>query len=287
MGGVFLWHGRSLRQTAPTALHLTEWADDSSDFGGMSGLQLLDGGKTLIAVSDEGTLVQAHIHRTPDGQIASVETNVITRFLDNFGKPVTGFEADSEALRLAPDGGYLVGFEGYARIAEFQPGNMMPTPLSAWDRFKSIWGNSGFESLAVAPDGQIIAILEDPAGSPSAYQTMLYHGGKVWKAGPSLPTDGNFKSTDADFGPDGQLYVLERQLTLTLSFITRISVYQSTPNGFSKPKTVLLTEAGAYGDFEGLDVWRNKAGRLTATMINDNNFMPFVPTTVAEFALER
>ena len=268
---------------APRLLGKISWADDSPEFGGFSGLALYDGGRAFYAVSDGGILVQADLGRDAGGQIDAVHLTDASRFKDNFGRPAIGFQSDAEAVRLAPDGSLLVSFEGYARVARFHLPDMMPVPLHEWDRFRSLWGNAGMEALAVGADGRIIAILED--GVDSRYRTLAYGGGTRWVDGPPLSSDGAFSATDADFGPDGQLYLLERSFSVLWGYQTRISTYAPDGAGFGLPRVVLLTAAGDWGDFEGMDVWTDAQGRTVATLIADDNFLPLSPTTIAEFDL--
>ncbi len=271
----------------PERLSFVEWSDDADEFGGMSGLAIIDGGMALRAVSDGGVLFKAGLSRDATGKITAVKTEGHSRFLDNLGRRVAGFHADAEALRIAADHSLIVAFEGYARVARFAPPDMMPKPLQIWDRFRSLWGNEGIEALAIADSGQIIAVLEGPLPGSARYRTFVYAGGTVWTDGPDLISDGAFQATDADYGPDGRLYVLERDLSVLWGFTTRISAYSPLATGFSAPAVMMVTARGEYGDFEGLDVWADARGRTIATVISDSNFLPFARTTIAEFILGR
>lgn len=261
------------------------WTADIADFGGFSGIELTDGGRRLIAVSDAGYLVEGSVERRPDGAIARIGEIAVRRFLQNHGQAVNEFQGDAEALRLDPQGHPVVAFESYVRIARFPTEDMRPEPLNAWDRFRDLWGNAAIEALAIGPDGGMIAILETPRGDAPAYATLLYRGGQTWVAGPGLATDGSFQATDADFGPDGALYVLERRLSILAGYTTRINAYRAAGDGYGAPQVVAETGAGDFGDFEGMDVWADADGRLIATLITDDNFLPDSATVIAEFPL--
>lgn len=266
-------------------LHSVDWPEHDSDFGGMSGIEITRGGNALLAISDGGVLFAASLTRNAAGDILSVKTESQNRFLDNNGDPALGFHSDAEALRIAPDGRLIVAFEGYARVASFSPPDMAPTPLQDWDRFRDLWGNSGMEAICISSSGQIMAILERLSQGNRGYQTLVHSGEKVWRDGPDLATDGAFQATDADYGPDGRLYVLERDFSLIWGYTSRLSSYQVTSNGFSAPEILMQTAPGDYGNFEGLDVWKDAAGQTKATLISDNNFMPFSSTSIAEIVL--
>ena len=266
-------------------LHTVDWLEHESDFGGMSGIEITGGGKSFLAVSDGGVLFAASLTRNAAGDILSVKTESHSRFLDNNGNPALGFHSDAEALRVAPDGRLIVAFEGYARVASFSPPDMTPTPLQDWDRFRDLWGNNGMEAICLSPSGQIMAILERLSPDNGNYRTLVRSGDKTWSDGPDLTTDGAFQATDADYGPDGRLYVLERDFSLIWGYATRLSAYLVTSDGFSDPEVRLQTSPGDFGNFEGLDVWIDAAGRTRATLITDNNFMPLSSTTIAEIVL--
>lgn len=269
-------------QTRPLRLvSLTRWTDGHKGFGGFSGLAMLPGGDGFLTVSDRGLLVTAGVTRDSGGHITAVTWQGGARFLDGYARPVYGFESDAEAIRLLPDGGVMVAFEGYARVSVFHPPDMMPNALHDWDRFREIWGNQGMESLAVAANGQAMTILEVP-GRDGCYRSLRQVGPTVWKPGPRLASDGAFRATDAVWGPDGDLHVLERRFSLFWGYTSRISRYHPQGGGFGIPEVEWQSATGDYGDFEGMDVVRNKAGKLVFTLISDNNFLPFETTTVAE-----
>lgn len=260
---------------------LTVWSDPHDGFGGFSGLAMLPGGDGFLTVSDQGLLVRATVTRDKAGWITGLTWANGARFLDGHARPVLGFTSDAEAIRLMKDGRIMVAFEGYARVSIFQPPDMLPVPLHKWDRFRSIWGNRGMESLAISPEGQVMTILED-TGKDGAYRTLTYQADRGWQVGPSLASDDAFSATDADWGPDGQLYVLERAYSILWGYQSRISAYPATDTGFGTPKVQWQSNIGEFGDFEGMDIARDAAGRIIFTLISDNNFLPSQATTVAE-----
>lgn len=282
--------GLALLLAGPVAavepLSLIDWTDPDADFGGLSGLNLTGDGQGLLAVSDRGRLIRARIERDTDGRMLSVTLDASLPLLDNRGRLATGFQGDAEALRLAQDGSLLIAFESYARVARFHLPDLRPTALNYWDRFRDIWGNTGMESLALSAEGGIMTVLETP-GDSGNYRTFAYGGGLEWHRGPELPSDGAYDAVDADFGPDGQFYLLERSYVFGLGFRTRLSRYHRQGEGFAAPQVVLESARGQFGNFEGLDVWRDAQGRLRAAMISDNNFSIFRKTELAEFLLEQ
>jgi hypothetical protein len=284
---VILW--RPTPANGPsTPLWLIEWHGDGTGFGGMSGLDMVDHGQGFLTISDHGYLFRADLKRDSNGHISTIDSPTKYQFQDSFGRPVSGFQSDTEAVRQEADGSILVAFEGLARVARFHPPDMSPQTLHIWDRFRAIWGNQGMEALAIDAKGHIMTVLERPVVG-KVYRTLSYLGGDDWKDGPKLISDGRFMATDADFGPDGRLYVLERRFSFIWGYSTRISAYSAMgygPDaGFTPPEIILQTNPGAYSDFEGLSLWQDAKGRIIATLISDNNFLPFSPTTIAEFVV--
>lgn len=260
-----------------------EWHEDRDGFGGFSGLAMTADGVSFLTVSDEGEMVRARVRRDAGGRIEAVETDWQARLRDNSGKPVSGFTADAEALAVGPDGTVYVGYESYTRITSVTLPDLMPVTLHVWDRFRDLWGNAGFEALAVLPDGRLIAILETPADG-NLFGTFI--GRKSdWQPGPSLPADGGFDAADAVVGPDGRLWLLERRLASARGFATRIRRFAYDGTGFGPPETLLETPPGTLDNMEGMSLWTDAGGKTIVSLISDDNFLFVQKTILSEYEL--
>lgn len=260
-----------------------EWREDHDWFGGFSGLAMTEGGASFLTVSDEGEMVRARVRRDEGGRIVEVESEWQARLRDNSGKPVSGFTADAEALSVAPDGTVFVAYESYTRITSVTLPDLMPVTLHAWDRFRDLWGNAGFEGLAVLPDGRLIAILET-AGKGATFATFVGRNGD-WQPGPPLVADGGFDAVDATFGPDGKFWLLERRLASAAGFATRIRRFTYADGRFGKPETLLETSPGTLDNMEGMSLWTDPDGHTIVTLISDDNFLFVQKTILAEYEL--
>lgn len=257
-----------------------EWHEARDGFGGFSGLAMAGDGASFLTVSDEGEMVRARVRRNAEGRIEAVETDWQARLRDNSGKPVSGFTADAEALAVGPDGTVYVGYESYTRITSVTLPGLMPATLHRWDRFRDLWGNAGFEGLAVLPDGRLIAILEAPGDG--GFATFIGRNAD-WRPGPPLPAEGGFDVADAVVGPNGKLWLLERRLRSVAGFATRIRRFAFADGGFGPPETLLETDPGALDNMEGISLWTDAGGQTVVSLISDDNFLFVQKTILAEY----
>lgn len=265
-------------------LQSVEWSEDDGDFGGFSGLVVADGGKTLWAVSDAGTLWRADVQRGADGRIAAIKAKWHDRMLDNKGEPVSGFTEDAEALAPRPDGGVFIAYESYARVTGLHPPDMKPEALNDFDRFKPYWDNASFEGLARLPDGRLLVVVETHDGAAGGYPTFIGDDGK-WQTGPTLRTAPDFGASDATVDDEGRLWLLERRLTWMAEFEVRISTCPVVLKGPSDCTPVMSAPAGTLGNMEGMSIWHDPDGREILTLISDDNFNPLSSTAVAEYEI--
>ncbi len=91
---------------------------------------------------------------------------------------------------------------------------------------------------------------------------------------------------DADFGPDGRFYLLERDFRWLGGFATRVRRFDVGADGFTGEVTLLGTRFGELDNMEGLSAWRDAAGRIRITLLSDDNFFPLQKTMFAEYVLE-
>ena len=261
-------------------------ADDR--LGGLSGLIVAPGGSHLTTVSDTGWLFDADILRDGHGAITGLGPVTPLHLRDNRNRPAEGFHANAEALSGGPGGRIYVAFEGYARIAAFDPPDPRPQPLHVWDRFQALWGNEGIEALATLPDGRLLAIAE--TGPEAATYRVLLQQGRSWIELPPLPAPDGYAATGADIGPDGRLYLLERRQGWSLRFQTRIRrlALGAGTDGlptFGPAETLLETAPGDLDNMEGLSLWTDAGGGTVITLISDDNFFPWQSTRIVEYAL--
>ena len=260
--------------TAPVLSHLV-WLGHGS--GGFSGLEMAADGSGFWALSDRGTLTRAQVTRGALGDILSVQAGPPLALPFNLCRRPAG--CDSEGLALAPDGTLYVSFEGPARIGRMESpdiGRMLPVP----DAFQELPTNESLEALALAPDGRLWTLPEaaDDAGSGFALWHQTSTG---WADGQDLPQRGGFRPVSADFGPDGQLYLLERKFLGLAGFASRLSRLDLIN---ATAVTLWQSPPGLYDNLEGLSVWRDAKG-VVASMIADDNFLGILHSDIVEIRL--
>lgn len=262
------------------------WSESWPDFGGFSGFELMPDRVTFFALSDRGYLVRGHLLRDAGGQIMGVETLEVTPLHGGDGGRLRPAASDSEGLALAPDGSFLVAFEGwrFGRVARFASPAGAARTLPRDAGWRTLPSNASLETLALDAGGTIYTIPETPgAKTPGDRGFAIYRfDGGNWAVIGHLPRRGAFVPVGADFGPDGNLYLLERKFRLAF-FATRIS--RLRPGGWNQPETLVETGYGLLDNHEGISVTRDGDGRLWATTISDDNQNRFQRTEIAEFPL--
>lgn len=251
-------------------------------FGGFSALHLSPDGITFIALSDHGAFVTGRFDRAPDGHILKVQTSRPVFLLNRTGQRLGPGQTDSEGLAISADGQVYVSFEGPARVLRFASLGGVSERLRDAPAFAAMQINRALESLTLGPDGTLYTIPEIPPAAGQPFPVYRYVKGR-WDQPFTLPPRGRFMISDATFGPDGRLYVLEREFFGLAGFATRLRRFDLSAPGLAEV-TLLQTDPGTFDNLEGLQVWRDARG-LRATMISDDNFLPVFRSQVVEFRL--
>lgn len=268
----------------PGFLDAFTWRKNDPRFGGFSGIELSQDGTSYIALSDRGAFTQGRISRDSEGRITAVSADPVEVLKDHSGAPLAANRSDSEGLALAPDGSVYVSFEGVARVLHYPKlgGAAVNLPVAA--SFRKMQPNASLESLAIGPDGALYTLPERTGNADKPFPVYRFKGG-TWDKKLSIPRRGGFLPVGSDFGPDGRFYLLERDFRGLAGFASRLRRFDVTANGMTNEVTLLETPLGLHDNLEGLSIWRDAAGRLTATMVSDDNFVFFLRTQLVEYRL--
>ncbi|KNG93817.1 esterase-like activity of phytase family protein [Pseudaestuariivita atlantica] len=257
------------------------WSEPQDWFGGFSGLEVSDDGRTFTALTDRGLIVRGAFVRKA-GRIAGVRDTAMTPLRDPKGRVPKPFDRDSEGLAIRADGRLFVSFEGFHRVWVY-----LSDAAAAWiprhPDFKGMQGNSSLEALAVDAAGRLYTIPERSGKLTRPFPVYRYAGRK-WSIPFTLPRRGGFLPVGADFGPDGRLYLLEREFT-GFGFRSRVRAFSLLEDRVSGEETLFTTFTRQHDNLEGIAVWRDDAGRIRLTMVSDDNFRRIQRTEFVEYAL--
>lgn len=273
------------------------WRDREEGFGGFSALEVTADGLGLVALTDRGAFVQGRLIRDAAGHVAGVAAGPVTRLLADGAAPLRKWRTDSEGLAMAPDGSLYVSFENAARVLHYPRIGAEAENLPILPAFRDFPRNAGLEALAVDAAGTLYT-LPERTGTRGA-RSILGDGGNdgegpfpiyryrdgIWDQPFSLPRRGALVPAGADIGPDGRLYILERQFHGVAGFSSRLRRFVLTETGLAEEHVLMTSEPGFHDNLEGVTVWRDASGALRATMISDDNFFPLQRTEIVEYRL--
>jgi len=269
-----------------------ELRSPNSSFGGLSGLELLDDGERIVAVTDEGRWLTARLLRDAHGRLVGLDEAEMGALRDLSGLPLPDKSwGDAESLARLPDGRLVVSFERHHRMWAYPAGprglSARPEALDSPPGLSGAPENGGLEALAVLADGNLVALTEEqPAGD----------GVRGWWGRPGtwrpleLPVDGMPRPSGATRLPSGDLLLLERGFSLATGSVirlVRLSADQVRAGGPLTPDVVAeLARPLTVDNFEGITATRDAAGRTIVLLLSDDNFSPAQRTLLLLFALE-
>ena len=259
------------------------WQMDDPRFGGWSGIRVRADGLGFIALSDRSSIVEGRFRRDDAGRIAAIEAGPI-RPLTMKGGALA--RMDAEGLALAPDGRVFISEEGKHRVAVSRNPGQELALLPPVPNVQDLVRNQSLEALAVDRAGTVYTLPEVPR-ERTEYPVFRFARGR-WTVPFHIARDPDWAATDADFGPTGTFYLLERGFAGLGGFRSRIRAFSLGTDGATEYPTVLETPFRRYGNLEGLSVWLDGEGHERFTMISDDNFLPFgLYTDIVEYRSPR
>lgn len=264
-------------------LQAVDFHRTDAKFGGFSALHLSQDGLTFVALSDDGDYVTGTFTRDTAGRILAFATGPVTALRGPDGKLLPHHQSDSEGLAISANGTAYVSFESPARVWRYSALGGLVVALPDHADFAKMQNNRELEALAIAPDGTLYTIPEISPAPEAPFPVYRFRNG-MWDKPFTFPRIGGFMVSEATFGPDGRLYVLERQFLGPVGFATRLRRFEMTDVALSAETVVLQTMPGAHDNLEGLAVWRDAKG-LRATMVSDDNFTVLLRSEIVEYRL--
>ncbi|MGJ8584926.1 MAG: esterase-like activity of phytase family protein [Marinosulfonomonas sp.] len=288
--GIFLaycaWYfiNRGQRLSNLTFVSNYTWTHPGDDrFGGFSGLEIGADGKTLIALSDHPALYYADITRDEAGNFKDITIQSWKRLASDLGPYIDTLNGDTEGLALTAADGLFLSLEGFHALNYIFPGSNVVNWIGLPSEMMKMPSNRGIEALALDKFGRPLLIREgfEKQGDAPIYRFEGDH----WTIPYRLAHAGSFVPVGADLGPDGRLYILERDYVPLVGFKSQIRSFALGETQLEDEKLLLRSGLRDYDNLEGLSVWQTPSGRIRLTAISDDNFNWFQTTQVVEFEL--
>lgn len=251
-------------------------------FGGFSGLSLSEDGTRFLAISDRGAWARGRLERDGEGRLTGARLEAIGALHGINGAPLAGNDVDAEGLAVDATGHAFISFEAFHRVRRYEDIDGPAQGVPSDPAFSRLQTNSGLEALAIDAEGRLHAIPER-SGSKQRPFPVYRLDGSGWKRVYDVPRRGEFVVTDADFGPDGRLYILERDFRWLGGFASRLRRFDIGPGGLTDETMLFESDFGELDNMEGISVWRAPDGGLRITLLSDDNFFPLQQTEFVEF----
>ncbi|MBB5220286.1 hypothetical protein HNP73_000207 [Amaricoccus macauensis] len=262
----------------------TVWRNGWTHFGGFSALWVSEDGERFTTISDRGGFVEGRFERQ-GGEIEDAVMERRGRLRGVDGTRLEGGDVDAEGMAVDARGRTYVSFEGFHRVRRYDDLQGPASDVRSHRDFRRLQSNSGIETLAMDRQGILYAIPERSGALERPFPVYRLIGGR-WDKSWTIPRVPPFLPVDADFGPDGRFYLLERDFKWLGGFATRLRRFDVTPDGFVNGTTLLETSFGQLDNMEGIAAWQDAAGRTRLTMISDDNFFPLQQTIFVEYVVE-
>ncbi|MDC0737892.1 esterase-like activity of phytase family protein [Cognatishimia sp. SS12] len=275
------WQVRATPDGAAQFVSSTKWHHNADWFGGFSGIELSDDGTGFVAISDRGRIVEGTLTRDA-GRIARVALTKDSPIYGLQGEVQSRHQRDTEGLAIRKDGRLYVSFEGAHRVWAYMQFGAQAAGIERHEDFKRMRNNGSLEALAVDDRNRLYTMPEDPKDK-DVIPVYRYDRG-TWSVPFHLPRREGYLPVGADFGPDGKLYLLERDFR-GFGFRTQVRRFDISGDTVTGEVMLLRTATGRHDNLEGLAVWQDAAGQLRLTMISDDNFLFYQRTEIVEYVL--
>jgi hypothetical protein len=249
---------------------------DTSRLHGLSDLKLLGGGR-ILAVSDEGDLLEAKLVLDAAGAPAGLADAKLTPLTDLSGKSISGhkLEADAEGLAVLANGDRLVSFERDHRIWLYPAAGGLPRPAPS--PAAAFPANDGMEALAPDPARGRDAYV---VGGEDDAQTWLCSLTKGCAEGPKLPLPKDFALTAVTRLSGGRTAWLLRAFDVARGARAELQITDANLRVIDR---IRLERPATVDNMEGLAAEERPGGTIRFYLLADDNFSPAERTLLLAF----
>ncbi len=276
--------GPAAAAPAPSQAVRIAVASAESWMAGLTGLHTTDG-INVLAITSYGFVIRGRFERDGAGRLTGFRPIQARQLAFPDGRALSNGYRAAEGLAVDRSGRLYVSFEYQTRVWTYAAPDALPQDLGAHGDFARLPNGRGLASLALAQDGSLYAIPERPARMTHGFPAYRWQGGQ-WVGSFRMPSDGSFLPVGADFGPDGRLYVLEHA-GAPQGGVSQIRRFPVQRDAMGRGEVVIRSAPGQFGYLASLSVWRDRGGRLRATMVADNGGVAGRPTEFVEVMLRR
>lgn len=258
-----------------------ELSASSPAFGGWSGLHVSPDGRSLTAVSDQGSWLSATVDYDSDGNLAGLSGARLGPLRGLDGKPVPGrIWADAEGLARLPDGSWLISYERNHRIWRYAALDEKAVAVEGPAEIARQSASAGIKALTATAGGEVVAISQGLSQQPDTVVGWIGSpdGGRYRWQKFSYAVFADFRPTGMAALPDGSFIVLEYAFDAVHGARSRLAKFAADQ---LKPDTVVRSTelaiiARPYNveKYEAISVTRGRRGETLIWLLSDDDVNP-------------
>jgi hypothetical protein len=262
-----------------------ELGSGNSDFGGISALAALPGGR-FVGVSDAGTLIGFGLTNNQHA-----DRPFIAPLPESHGPDKSYKDRDSEGIAYDPGTGqFWVSYEFHHAIRRFAPSFARSTGIRKLKGRHPWRDNKGVEAIIRLRDGRFVAIAENLEAG--LHDGILFSGDPVERGTAvsrfSYRPPAGYRVTDGTMLPDGRLLLLNRRIGFPNGFSAKLTMVDiGALSGSTEVSGKVIATLAApllVDNMEGMAVTRER-GEVILWLISDNNFNIWQRTLLMKFRL--
>jgi hypothetical protein len=260
-------------------------------FGGLSGLEVLDGERLLI-MNDDAEWFDTHLVLDEEGALIGLDQVRYAMMRDGNGQPYHGHAGDTEGLAQLLDGRFAVSFEQSQNIRIFDLnrdgpfGESVAGPRLAETR--RLPSNAGLEALTITANGDLLVGAEGGLRATTPLWRVPLDAGEPVAPLTGYPPRRGYSLTGLDRLPDGGFVALERFYAPIIGPRARITRFAEDAlvegeRVSGVEELANLTPPLPLDNFEGIAAARMRDGATRIYIVSDDNYSPRQRTLLLAF----